>query len=77
MKIHLHLFSILREKLPPGAEGQTVLQVDEGTTLKDLLQKFDINRKVVISVNDVQETDHSRQLNDGDQVMVFSAVSGG
>jgi molybdopterin converting factor small subunit len=77
LEIQLQLFSILREKLPPEDNGQTVLSLDEGATLADLMQKLNITRKVVVSVNDVQETDQSRQLNDGDVVMLFSSVSGG
>jgi len=77
LEIQLQLFSILREKLPPEDNGRTVLSLDEGATLADLMQKLNITRKVVVSVNDVQETDQSRQLNDGDVVMLFSSVSGG
>ncbi len=36
MKIHLHLFSILREKLPREARGEAVLELGEGATLADL-----------------------------------------
>jgi molybdopterin converting factor small subunit len=32
---------------------------------------------VVISVNDVHEPNRSRQLEDGDQVKIFSSISGG
>lgn len=77
MEIQLQLFSILREKLPPEDDGRTVLDLEEGATLADLMQELNITRKVVVSVNNVQETDHSRQLNDGDVVMLFSSVSGG
>ena len=53
------------------------MHVEEGATLKDLLDQLGIERRVVISVNDVQETDTTRQLNDGDEVKIFSSVSGG
>ena len=77
MKIQLQLYSILREKLPEEAKGQAVLHLDEGVTLADLLHELGIKRRVVISVNDVHETDKSRQLKDGDRVRIFSSVSGG
>jgi sulfur carrier protein ThiS len=77
LEIHLQLYSILREKLPAEAKGRAVLQIDEGATLADLLDEFHIERRVVISVNDVQESDKSRQLKDGDKVKIFSSVSGG
>ena len=77
MDIHLQLYSILREKLPSDAKGRTVMQLDEGATLADLLDKLGINLKVVISVNGDHEPDKSRQLRDGDHVRIFSAISGG
>lgn len=77
MEIHIKLYSILREKLPDSANGQTVLNLEENATLADLLNELGIEIKVIISVNGVQETDHSKQLNDGDVVKIFSSVSGG
>jgi len=77
LEIHLQLYSILREKLPIDAKGRAVLQVDEGAALADLLNELGIKLKVVISVNGVQESDKSRQLRDGDDVKIFSSVSGG
>jgi len=77
INIKLQLYSILREKLPTNAKGQTVLQLNEGAILADLLDEFGIKRKVTISVNGVQELNKSRQLNDGDEVKIFSSVSGG
>lgn len=77
MEIHLRLHSILRDLLPSGLEGQTVMHLEEGATLADLLQELNITRKVVVSVNGVHETNHQRHLNEGDKVMLFSSVSGG
>jgi len=77
LEIHLQLFSILRDKLPPETKGRTVIQLFEGSTLKDLLTEIDINRRVAISVNDKHERDRSRKLEDGDQVKIFTSVGGG
>ena len=77
MKIHVQLYSILREKLPPEAKGRAVLQLNEGALLADLLDKLGIVRRVVMSVNDEHETDVSHRLKDGDQVKIFSSISGG
>ena len=77
LEIHLQLYSILREKLPPESNGQAVLQLKDRANLQDLLDKLDITRKVVISVNGAHESDTSRQLQDGDQVKIFSSISGG
>jgi sulfur carrier protein ThiS len=75
--IRLQLYSILREKLPPDAQGRVVIQLEEAITLGDLLAEFDITRRVVISVNGEHETDHKRELHDGDEVKIFSSISGG
>ena len=77
MEIHVKLYSILREKLPPEARGQTVLQLEDGATLSDILEEFGISRRVVIGVNGEHEPDSSRQLLDYDDIKIFSSVSGG
>jgi len=77
LKVHLQLYSVLREKLPIDAKGRAVLELEGGSTIKDLLTLLDIERKVVISVNGVQEPDISRLLRDGDKVKIFSSISGG
>ena len=64
LEIHLQLFSILRDILPPEFKGRTVIQLNEGSTLKDLLTELNINRRVVISVNDLQERNRSHKLED-------------
>jgi thiamine biosynthesis protein ThiS len=53
------------------------MQLDEGATLADLLNELGIKLKVVISVNGDHEPDKSRQLREGDQVRIFSTISGG
>jgi len=77
LEIHLQLYSILREKFPTDSKGRAVLQLGEGATLIDLLNSLGVKRKVTISVNGVQESDKSRQLQEGDKVKMFSSVSGG
>lgn len=77
MEIHLQLFSILRDLLPPEKKGKTTLQLNEGSTLNDLLKELDIKRRVAISVNGIQESDHNRQLLNGDKVKIFTSIGGG
>ena len=77
LKIHLQLYSILREKLPPEANGHAVLQLNDKASLHDLLAELDITRRVVVSVNGEHESDMSRRLQDGDRVKIFSSISGG
>jgi len=77
LKVHLQLYSILREKLPPETKGKVILQLEEGATIDSILQEFDIERRVVVSVNGKYEPDTSRQLRDGDQIKIFAGISGG
>ncbi|MFC1922147.1 MoaD/ThiS family protein [Chloroflexota bacterium] len=77
MEVNLQLYSILREMLPPEAKGRTVVKMENNATLADLLNELDITRRVVISVNDAHEAEMTRQLQDGDQVKIFSSISGG
>lgn len=77
MEIRLQLYSILREKLPPEANGKTNLHMEEGSTLADLLEQLSITRRVVISVNGDHESDRGRVLQEGDEVKIFSSISGG
>jgi len=77
LDINLQLYSILREKLPSGAQGRVVMQMDRGVTLDDLLDELDISRRVVISVNGDHETNRTRELQDGDEIRIFSSISGG
>ena len=77
LEVHVQLYSILREKLPAEARGRTTLQLEMGTTLTDIIELFEIKRSIVIGVNGAYERDHSRPVQDGDEVTIFSAVSGG
>ena len=77
MDIHLQLYSVLRDKLPPESKGRAVLEINEGAVLADILNGFGITRKVVISVNDKHITDKSLQLKNGDQVKIFTSIGGG
>jgi sulfur carrier protein ThiS len=77
LEIHVQLFSILRDKLPPDLKGRKIVRMEEGATLKDLLWELGITRRVAISVNGAQERDRSRILNDGDKVKVFTSIGGG
>ena len=72
--IHLQLYSILREKLPPEANGKAVLQLKDGARLQDLLDDLDITRRVVVSVNENHEADMSLRLQEGDRVKIFSSI---
>ncbi|MFQ5943316.1 MAG: MoaD/ThiS family protein [Anaerolineales bacterium] len=77
LEVNVQLYSILREKLPAEARGRTTLQLEMGTSVADILEALDIKRRVVIGVNGEYERDHSRTVQDGDELKIFSVVSGG
>ena len=77
LEVNVQIYSILREKLPAEARGRTTLHLETETTLTDIIELFEIKRSVVIGVNGAYERDHSHPLRDGDEVKIFSAVSGG
>jgi sulfur carrier protein ThiS len=79
VRVHIHLFSILREHLPPGGEqGRATVALPEGATVADLVAHLGITRRVrLVTVNGVQETDHGRPLHDGDQLKLFPTMVGG
>jgi molybdopterin converting factor small subunit len=77
LEVHVQLYSILREKLPAEARGRTTLQLEVGATLADIVELLEIERNIAIGVNGAYERDHSRPVRDGDELKIFSAVSGG
>jgi sulfur carrier protein ThiS len=77
LEVQVRLYSILREKLPAEARGRATLQLEEGTTVAAIIEQFEIERRVVVGVNGAYERDHSRPVQHGDKVTIFSAVSGG
>jgi len=77
ISINLKLYSILREILPPEANGRAVLEVEDGLSIEDLLIQLEIRRAVIVSINGVHEPNKKYKLKDGDDVILFSSVSGG
>lgn len=77
MRIHVKLYSILREALPAENKGEATLDLPAQATLALLLEHLGIHNRVVISVNEIHEPDQNRPLQDGDFVRIFSSVGGG
>ena len=79
LQIRIHLFSVLREHLPPGGErGRATVTLPQGATVADLVAHLGITRRVrLVVVNGVQEEDRQRSLQDGDYVKFLPAMVGG
>jgi molybdopterin converting factor small subunit len=91
MQIHVQLFSILRDCLPPGSErGQATVSLPDGATLADLASHLGIDRYLGCDAAELTATaswqvlvlgqfelDMGRVLQDGDEVRIFPPISGG
>jgi len=91
MQIHVQLFSILRDCLPPGAErGRATITLPEGVTLADLVTHLGIDRYLGCGAAELTskaswqvmiagkfELDMARVLQDGDEVRIFPPISRG
>ena len=67
----------LVDYLPESQHGQTTQSLRYGATVADLLTELNIKRKVVVAVNEDEEKELEHVLVDGDEVLVFTVISGG
>jgi molybdopterin converting factor small subunit len=87
MKVHVRLFANLRERVPGDPRehrGRTSIDLKEGATLQNLLDHFDISRKLsqMVLINGQQASREPAErtrlaLHDGDTVAVFPPLAGG
>jgi sulfur carrier protein ThiS len=79
MIINVHLHTILQRPSPQGPISQLQIDLPEGSTLNDLIERLNIEMPVeslLIAVNHrMAEVD--QVLQDGDQVNLMPAISGG
>jgi molybdopterin converting factor small subunit len=74
VNVHVRLYGILREKLPP--DGRTALSLVTGSAIKDVVERLAITGHVQTAVNgQIQPLDTI--LADGDTVEIFRAAAGG
>ncbi len=77
MQIKVVLHSVLRDRLPKEANGQTELTLPENGTAADVFTQLKIPNSMWCAVNGSAEGDPSRPLRDGDVVDVFMRLGGG
>ncbi|MEA1976111.1 MAG: MoaD/ThiS family protein [Bacillota bacterium] len=78
MKVEIRLFATLKELLPTRNSEGTIIEVNRGTIIDDLVEKYKIPREIrlIIIVNGRHE-DESYIINDGDRIGIFPPVGGG
>ncbi len=79
MKAEIRLFASFTQYLPPNAEGQKAkLDLDEGTTIKDVLKQLGVplNTVKLVFANGVH-ADMNYVIQEGDRIGAFPPVAGG
>jgi sulfur carrier protein ThiS len=74
--IQIILFGLYREKLPKELKGKTNLELPQKATIGDVLAQLSIEG-ALCALNGQIEPDHTRLLQDGDQLQVFRPSGGG
>ena len=77
MQITVELMGSLVDYLPDSERGQASITLKEKATISDLLNQLKIRQRVTVAVNGEQEKEMEDLLSDGDEVLVFTGVSGG
>ena len=77
MKINIELMGSLVDYLPQSDNGQLEITINEKSSISDLLNHLKIKRNVVVAVNDDEEKGLDYILSEGDEVLIFTIMSGG
>ena len=63
--------------LPNSDKGKATINLNNNSSIADMLDELKIKRKVIVAVNGDEEKGLDYVLSDGDEVLVFTVVSGG
>ncbi len=84
MEIHVRLFASLRNRLPSGTRGRGTLELADGASLQDLLERLDIETRLAQMVLiDGQQAPRDRRerlaltLRHHQTVSIFPPLAGG
>ena len=84
MKVEVRLFAGLRDALPDAPRGRGTLDLEEATSLWELLHRLEIEPRMaqMVLVTGVQTprdraSRQAHRLADGDVVAIFPPVAGG
>ena len=84
MEIHVRLFASLRDRLPADARGRATLEMKDGASLQDLLDRLEIEARLAqMGLFDGQQAPRNREerlrlILVGNQTLsIFPPVAGG
>ena len=77
MEITVTLYGLLREKLPRASKGITKLEIQEGSTLNDVIAMLNLTGQLVVALNGQVTQDRAYSLHAGDQIQIFQPAGGG
>jgi thiamine biosynthesis protein ThiS len=77
VKVNIELMGSLVDYLPDSEQGESVLILKDESTIADLLAHLKIKRRVIVAVNGDEEKGLEYVLSEGDEVLVFTVISGG
>jgi sulfur carrier protein ThiS len=77
--VTVHLHTILQRQTPDGLVSRLVVEIPLGSTLADVLQylTIDLEPEHLLLVINGRVADLNRELQNGDQVNLMPAISGG
>ena len=77
MQIKVVLFGMLRERLAKESRGRLTIELPEGATIYDLLEKLDAHMNLTCFLNGENERNFDRPLKDGDEIQLIQPIGGG
>jgi sulfur carrier protein ThiS len=77
MQVDIQLFGALRDYLPSEQRGKATVELSSGASVQDVLDMLEIERAVIVAINEEHDSDTSAQLEAGDKVLVFELAAGG
>ena len=77
MQINIELMGSLVDYLPESERDHSILTLKDESTIADLLSYLKIKRRVSFAVNGDEEKGLGYVLSDGDEVLIFTVISGG
>jgi molybdopterin converting factor small subunit len=84
MRIRVRLFASLRDRFPSDDRGRGEVELNEGATLADLIERLEIPNPLaqMVLIDGLQEPKSreeraSRTLEDGQTVSIFPPIAGG